>query len=126
MDIIGDRGVDFLFIDADHTYEGVPADYDMYSPLVAEKGLIALHDVLPHPDVPDVQVHRLWHELREGAQHLEFVESPDDPWGGIGVLFHGVPNEGGTGPQGSQRPQNGTGPLRRGPFDPEKNVPPAV
>jgi hypothetical protein len=30
--------VDFLFIDGDHTYEGVKKDFEMYSPLVRREG----------------------------------------------------------------------------------------
>ena len=35
--ILNDRKVDFLFIDGDHTYEGVKKDFEMYSKLVAER-----------------------------------------------------------------------------------------
>lgn len=36
--------IDFLFIDADHTYEGVSADWRNWSPFVRKGGLIAFHD----------------------------------------------------------------------------------
>lgn len=35
---------DFLFIDGDHTREGVKMDYDMYAPLVRPGGVVAFHD----------------------------------------------------------------------------------
>jgi predicted O-methyltransferase YrrM len=84
--------VDFLMIDGDHSYEGVAADYRMYSRFVAGGGLIAFHDILPHPRVPDCQVDRLWAELRGTAQNMEFTDPDDDrgwgQWGGMGVLVH--------------------------------------
>jgi predicted O-methyltransferase YrrM len=39
------RPIDLLFIDGDHTYDGVRSDYSMYSPLVRRGGLIAFHDI---------------------------------------------------------------------------------
>jgi cephalosporin hydroxylase len=78
-------GVDLLFIDGDHTYEGVSDDYRLYSPLVASGGVIAFHDVLPHPREPECQVDRFWRELPEAGKH-EFVSPVDLTWGGIGAV----------------------------------------
>jgi predicted O-methyltransferase YrrM len=91
--ILDERPVDFLMIDGDHTYDGVAADYRMYSRFVADGGVIAFHDILPHPQVPDCQVDRLWAELQDSAEeHMEFADPGDDrgwgQWGGIGVLIH--------------------------------------
>ena len=36
--------VDFIFIDGDHSYEGLQGDWEAWSPLVAPQGIIALHD----------------------------------------------------------------------------------
>lgn len=37
---------DVLFIDGDHSYNGVKQDWEMYSPLVRRRGIIAFHDHL--------------------------------------------------------------------------------
>lgn len=36
--------VDFVFIDGDHSYEGLKADWEVWRQLVAPGGIIALHD----------------------------------------------------------------------------------
>lgn len=36
--------IDYLHIDADHSYPGVKLDWDLYSPLVPPEGIISLHD----------------------------------------------------------------------------------
>jgi len=38
------RNVDFLFIDGNHSYEGLRADWESWAPLIASGGLVALHD----------------------------------------------------------------------------------
>jgi predicted O-methyltransferase YrrM len=85
------RPIEFLFIDGDHRYEGVRRDFELYSPLVADGGLIAFHDILPHPAAPLCQVDALWNELKGSYRHAEFVDAAEDwglgQWGGIGVLF---------------------------------------
>ena len=41
--------VTFLFIDADHSYEGVKADFLNYSPFVVPGGALAFHDTKQEP-----------------------------------------------------------------------------
>ncbi len=88
--ILGSCQIDLLMIDGDHRFEGVLKDFKMYSPLVQEVGLIAFHDILPHPQVSICQVDKLWQSLRKSYQNWEFTEPDDDrgwgQWGGIGVL----------------------------------------
>jgi predicted O-methyltransferase YrrM len=36
--------IDFLFIDADHSYEAIKTDWNSWCPKMAEGGIIALHD----------------------------------------------------------------------------------
>jgi predicted O-methyltransferase YrrM len=43
--LFGGSEIDFLFIDGDHSYEGVKRDWEMYSTLVRKGGIIAFHDV---------------------------------------------------------------------------------
>ena len=37
--------IDLLFIDGDHSYEGVKQDWEMYSPLVRAGGIVGFHDI---------------------------------------------------------------------------------
>jgi cephalosporin hydroxylase len=59
---LGGRPIDLLFIDGDHTYEGVRSDYVMFSPLVRAGGLIAFHDIVKTP-WEACEVDRFWAEL---------------------------------------------------------------
>ncbi len=75
-----------LFIDGDHTYEGVKKDFDMYSPLVKKGGIVAFHDIVQVSDA-GVEVARFWNEVKSSYQHREIIEDPQQGWGGIGVLY---------------------------------------
>jgi cephalosporin hydroxylase len=89
-------GLDLLFIDGDHSYAGVKADYLNYRGLVRDGGLIAFHDIIQDHaggrdrltgnwtgDVPE-----LWGRLKASAPSVEFVRRPDQDGYGIGVLVH--------------------------------------
>ena len=39
-----DIKIDYLHIDADHTYEGCKLDFDLYSTIMNENGIISIHD----------------------------------------------------------------------------------
>lgn len=39
-----DIKIDILFIDGDHTYNGVKLDFDLYSTILSENGIIIIHD----------------------------------------------------------------------------------
>jgi len=89
LDILAGRRVDFLFIDGDHSYEGVARDFEMYAPLVANGGVVAFHDIVPHPKLPECEVDRFWDDIKRKYPHHEYVQPGDwgwGPWGGIGVL----------------------------------------
>lgn len=42
--------VDFIFVDGDHSWEGIRADWEGWSPLVAPQGIVALHDSRSTPE----------------------------------------------------------------------------
>lgn len=82
-----ERNIDFLFIDGDHSEEGVRKDFEIYSPLVKKGGIIALHDVVytsPDPLSP-VMVKPLWDELKLQYPFVEIKVGKNST--GIGVLF---------------------------------------
>jgi predicted O-methyltransferase YrrM len=90
--LFNDQPIDFLFIDGDHTYEGVKADFQLYSPIVKPGGLIALHDILPRPDDPTIQVDRFWQEIKERCAGKELVGDPASGRQiGIGVIRPPLP-----------------------------------
>jgi predicted O-methyltransferase YrrM len=91
--LLGGRPLDFLFIDGDHSYDGVRRDFEAYAPLVRCGGLIGFHDISPAIDgatpggpallVGDVP--RYWSELRASHEAEEFRHAPGGCFG-IGLL----------------------------------------
>jgi cephalosporin hydroxylase len=92
--ILDGRMLDVLFIDGDHSYNGVRDDFLCYRSLVREGGLIVFHDICPDfktrfgvptgryaGDVP-----RFWQKLRRAYPHEEFVEDSGQDGLGIGMI----------------------------------------
>jgi len=83
-----ERKYDFIFIDGDHSYEGVKADYLSYRPLLSDGGCIAFHDIVDTPTTRNAGqgVFRFWGELkrRHPDNWKEFCVNGE--WGGIGVI----------------------------------------
>lgn len=86
--------IDCLFIDGDHTYDGVRQDYEMYSPLVRRGGLIAFHDIAPilpgQANVDGIAVKQFWDEIKN-KRAVEIIDTEDHLRShiagfGIGVL----------------------------------------
>jgi predicted O-methyltransferase YrrM len=85
--ILGNEKMDFLFIDGDHTYEGVKRDFKMYFPLVREGGIIAFHDICLHPPETKCEVSKFWSKVKQKYKYVEIVEDWNQKWAGIGVLY---------------------------------------
>lgn len=85
--ILDKKKIDFLFIDGDHTYEGVKKDFEMYSQLVNETGIIAFHDIAVHPLEIGSEVDKFWNEIKEKYRHIEIIKDHNQGCCGIGLIF---------------------------------------
>jgi predicted O-methyltransferase YrrM len=82
---LGGRKVDLLFIDGDHTAEGVRRDFELYGKLVRPGGVIALHDIVDGPAEDVGGVPDFWRTIRT-PEAQEFVADYGQGGYGIGVL----------------------------------------
>lgn len=79
--IVGGDRVDFLFLDGDHTYEGVKKDFLMYKALVRKGGIIAFHDA-GLKDHPLVEVYKFWAEIN--TPECDFYQKDAT---GVGIYY---------------------------------------
>ena len=67
-EMLGDKPIDLLFIDASHDYVDVKRDYEIYEPLT--KYIVALHDIFLKRE----EVRLFWDELtRKEKRHLKLT-----------------------------------------------------
>lgn len=80
------RAIDFLYIDGDHSYAGVTADFHLYEPLVRVGGLVAFHDIATR--TADHEVWRFWEELRSRyPDQTEELLAPGHHNKGLGLFW---------------------------------------
>lgn len=84
---LGGRPVDVLFIDGDHSYEGVCDDFERYAPLVRSGGLVAFHDIHPHSRGWSGDVWRFWTEVRTRGRVEERIADLAQDGYGIGAVW---------------------------------------
>lgn len=72
--------IDLLFLDGDHTYDGVAEDWRLWSPLVRPGGLVAFHDTVANGDRDEPGVRQLVGELKWRHPSVEWFD-PD----GVGI-----------------------------------------
>ena len=80
---------DFVFIDADHRYECVKADWEFYGLECTRPGaIVALHDIrADNPRSPEIQVRKLWGEIVDGGLYdWDEISYERGKWLGIGVV----------------------------------------
>jgi predicted O-methyltransferase YrrM len=93
--LLGDRRLDYAFIDGDHTYAGVRQDFELCRRFIADDAMIAFHDIAEHRPETNCEVRKLWLELRDRHDHDELVHEPPQDHYGIGVLhFRGSTDRG--------------------------------
>lgn len=84
--MISDQPIDFVFIDGDHSYDGVRADWMAWSPLVRPGGLVAFHDTWPNGHRHEPGVVQWIDELRHHLPSIEWTDSD-----GVGICAFQVP-----------------------------------
>jgi len=84
--VLAGEPADFVFIDGDHSYDGVRADWQIWTPLVRPGGLVAFHDTWPNGDRHEPGVTRLVDELRHQVPSIEWTD-PD----GVGICAFRLP-----------------------------------
>lgn len=85
-DQLNGQPIDLLFIDGDHTYEGVQADYEMYSRYVRPGGVIAFHDVICDP-VRSLPLEIAVRPYFDTLPPPRFIFHAGSHWGGIGAVI---------------------------------------
>lgn len=93
--VLKGRGVDLLFIDGDHTYEGVKRDFENYAHFVSQHGIIVFHDINPSystrfgitTETHAGEVYQFWDQIKKLYSHLELIKDSNQDGFGIGILF---------------------------------------
>ena len=88
--ILNDKKVDFLFIDGDHTYQGVKKDFEMYYSLVKKDGIIGFHDIVSGPEENVGEVPKFWKEIKERSKYQEIIKKREQGGYGIGIIYHNL------------------------------------
>jgi cephalosporin hydroxylase len=95
QEILNGRSIDVLFIDGDHGYDGCRMDFEMYTPLVRDGGLIAIHDTQMHkrPDEGEGvrKCGEFWDDIPEPKYEKHIAQTPWDGYG-IGYIVKGEKN----------------------------------
>lgn len=77
------KPIDFLFIDGNHMYDQVKADFERYSPLVRKGGMIVFHDARI-TDNDTVEVYKFWNEIKHNYTYEEIFSQTGT---GTGILW---------------------------------------
>ena len=96
-DIKLDKQFDFIFIDGDHSYEGVKKDYEKWKDKCK---IMAFHDIVVYQPTNNKDVKTFWDELKLKHKWYEIIDwTPSDSiieiqeilkpkeWGGIGIII---------------------------------------
>ena len=70
-----DMRIDLLWIDADHTIEGIKKDFEMYSEIISDNGIIMIHDT--DKEYVDNFIETEEHEDYDLSGPSEFIKTLD-------------------------------------------------
>ena len=73
---VADRHFDLVFVDGDHVYDSVVADFENWWPSVRRGGHMVFHDAVPGIPLSDGVV-RVVEEVRRRDDAIEVFEAPD-------------------------------------------------
>ena len=62
---IFDKKIDILHIDAEHTYNAVTEDFNLFAPLVRENGIVLFHDITSFPN----DIGKFFEEIPNGTKN---------------------------------------------------------
>lgn len=91
--VLQDIKIDYLHIDAGHSYENVKEDFDLYSQIMSENGIISMHDTDPKyhdkfivtQEVKDRNEHDDWSGPIKLAKEID-----SDKWEVFNLFNHGI------------------------------------
>lgn len=86
---IDNKSIDFLFIDGDHSYEGIKGDFFSWKPKIRKGGLIAIHDIngVDLGGFRDLNVMTFWNELKESNKYKIEEKIDHKKYFGIGLIW---------------------------------------
>lgn len=75
---------DYIYIDGDHSYQGVKFDFETFWPLLKPGGFCVFHDVSVRGKLAEGEygVNKLWKEIKKKHPHISIDYSPS----GLGIL----------------------------------------
>ena len=77
--------IDFLFLDGDHHYDAVKADFELCSAFLGAQAVVVFHDIRIQQE--GVEVKDYWDQVKVGYHYYEIYNQVVGT--GIGVLFIG-------------------------------------
>lgn len=91
-----DIKIDLLYIDGDHSYDGVKLDFDLYSQLLSDKGIIMIHDTDKDYEkefIVSEDSKKDWNKFDGPAKLIKELENNKD-WNLINLFNHKIlPNK---------------------------------